>query len=263
MADLLPIPLYHRAGTAALATVTKSPWVVVVPTLALGMGTLADWLLVPLGNVGIIAAAPVKALLWSVALYVWRRVLLEGEVARAEVEAELVARARSRTALGMPLLFGTVAFLTLAYGGALASLFVMAVVLLPALEALLLGGARPLGAVFKEHGAAWAVSQFILVSVSMAAWLVVVMVAGAFHVLAGEVLSALVGGPMMTALWLVRGHAWFALNVEPVVAAPAPKPKVVAKPAAPKVAPGTRPPGPKSPGAKPPAPKKPGPPRRA
>jgi hypothetical protein len=220
MAFSLPLPLYRRAAEAALGTLRKNPWIVLVPTVALGLGTLADWLLAPLRNAGLIIAAPIKALLWSVALYVWKRVLLEGEVEQADVEAELVARARSLPSLGVPLLFGTVAFLTLTWGGALASLFVMAVVLLPGLEVVLLGSKRPLSAFFSEHGASWAASQFVLVSVSLAAWLVLVMVASLFHVFAGEVASALLGGPLVTALWLVRGHAWFALDVEPPAAAP-------------------------------------------
>ncbi|MCU0697251.1 MAG: hypothetical protein MUC96_12055 [Myxococcaceae bacterium] len=257
MADLLPLPLYRRAAEAALATLKRSPWIVVVPTMALGLGTLADWLLAPLRNTGLIIAAPVKALLWSVALYVWKRVLLEGEVDRADVEADLAARAKSLPSLGLPLLFGTVAFLTLTYGGALASLFVMALVLLPGLELALLGSKRPLARFFHEHGAAWAASQFVFVSVSLAGWLVLVMVASLVHVFAGEVASALVGGPLVTALWLVRGHAWFALDVEPAAAAPLPAGAAPAKP----VKPTTARAGPKSParpGApRPPAPRKP------
>ncbi|MDX2012873.1 MAG: hypothetical protein SFW67_21925 [Myxococcaceae bacterium] len=247
MADLLPLPLYRRAAEAALATLKQSPWIVVVPTLALGLGTLADWLLAPLRNTGLIIAAPVKALLWSVALYVWKRVLLEGAVDHADVEAELAARARSLPALGVPLLFGTVAFLTLAYGGALASLFVMAVVLLPGLELLLLGRKRPLARFFEAHGAAWAASQFVFVSVSMAVWLVLVMLASLAHVFAGEVASAVLGGPLLTALWLVRGHAWFALDVEP----PPPTPPAVK---APTTKPGAKAPPAKATAAKPKAP---------
>jgi hypothetical protein len=261
MALSLPLPLYRRAAEAALDTLKKNPWIVLVPTLALGLGTLADWLLAPLRNLGLIIAAPLKALLWSAALYVWKRVLLEGEVDQTDVEAQLVARARSLPALGLPLLFGTVAFLTLAYGGALASLFVMAVVLLPGLEVALLGNRRPLSAFFQAHGAAWAASQFVIVSVSLAGWLVCVMVASLFHVFAGEVASALLGGPLVTALWLVRGHAWFALDAEPP---PPPTPAVRpagqggAPRARPGAAPNKPPPAATRPGA---APAKPGAPR--
>ena len=60
----------------------------------------AQW---PDRDLGIILAAPVKALLWSVALHVWRRAMVEGAVDRAEVEAELVARARNLSMLAVPM----------------------------------------------------------------------------------------------------------------------------------------------------------------
>jgi len=231
VADLIPVSLYTRAAEQTIATLKRSPWIVGVPMVALGLGTLADWLLAPLLNVGLIIAAPLKAALWASALYVWRRTLLEGAVDSAEVEAELLARARSLTALAVPLLFGTLAFLTLAWGGALAGLFVLLVVLTPLLEASLLGAQSGVGAFFKQHGQAWAASQLVFSSVLVAVWLVVVMVAGVFHVFAGEAASAVIGGPLLTLLWLVRGHAWLALD------APAP---VEAPPPAPRKAPGVR-----------------------
>lgn len=248
MADLIPIPLYTRAAEQAIATLKRSPWIVVVPMIALGLGTLADWLLAPLLNLGLIIAAPIKGLLWSVALHVWRRTLVDGAVDRAELEAELVARARSLPALAVPLLFGTLAFLTLAWGGALAGLFVLAVVLTPMLEAALLGSQSGLATFFRLHGKAWAVSQLAFTSVLVALWLVAVMVAAVFHVLAGEIVSAVVGGPLLAVLWLIRGHAWFALDA-PVVVAPPAAPRKTA-PARAKVAakPPAKKPPPKEPG---------------
>ncbi|MDP1921774.1 MAG: hypothetical protein Q8L14_36370 [Myxococcales bacterium] len=234
MADLIPIPLYTRAAEQTIATLKRSPWIVGVPMIALGLGTLADWLLAPLLNLGLIIAAPIKGLLWSVALHVWRRTLVEGAVDRTELEAELVARAKSLPALFVPLLFGTLAFLTLAWGGALAGLFVLVVVLTPMFEAALLGSQSGLGTFFRLHGKAWAVSQLVATSVLVAVWLVAVMVAAVFHVLAGEVASAVVGGPLLAIVWLVRGHAWFAVDA-PVIVAPPPAPRKTA-PARAKVA---------------------------
>ncbi|MCA3013358.1 MAG: hypothetical protein INH41_13305 [Myxococcaceae bacterium] len=254
MADLLPLPLYRRAALAALATLRKSPWVVVVPTLALGLGTLADWLLAPLRGVGLVLAAPLKALLWSTALYVWKRVLLEGAVSSADVEADLSARAKRLATLGLPLLFGTIAFLTLAYGGALAGLFVLALVCLPGLELLLLGSAQPAGRRLAQHGASWAVSQLLFAAVSLAVWLVVVMGASLFHVFAGEVAAALAGGPLVSLLWLTRGHAWRLLDQAPSSPATSPKAPGGAKPR------GSASPAARAPAARPP-PKPPGPPR--
>lgn len=225
VADLIPVPTYTRAAEQTIATLKKSPWIVAVPMAALGLGTLADWLLAPLLNLGIILAAPIKALLWSTALYVWRRTLLEGSVDHAEVEAELVARARNLSMLAVPLLFGSVAFLTLAWGGALALLFVLAVVLTPMLEVTLLGSQSGFVGFLKRHAASWAVTQFLLASVLTAVWLVVVMIASGVHLLAGEVASAVVGGPLVAIVWLVRGHAFFALDAPEPVAPPAPAPK--------------------------------------
>lgn len=232
MADLIPLPTYTRAAEQTIASLKRSPWIVAVPIAALGLGTLADWLLAPLLNLGIILAAPVKALLWAVALHVWRRTMVEGGVDRAEVEAELVARAKNLSMLAVPLLFGSVAFLTLAYGGALASLFVLAVVLTPMLEVTLLGSQSGFVGFEKRHGQSWAVTHFVMTSVLIAAWLVVVMVAAVFHVFAGEVASAVLGGPLIAIVWLIRGHAYFALDapepVKPVAVAPK-KPTPAAK----------------------------------
>lgn len=221
MGELLPIPLYRSAAERARATLARSPWLVVVPTVALALGAFVDWLLEPLLNLGLILAAPIKALVWCAVLFVWRRVLLQGELSRDELETELMARATNLSALALPLLFGTVAFLTLTWGGALASLFVLALVLLPLLEVTVLGARRPLAVFLKEDGAAWAVSQFVAVSVSTAVWVAVVMVAAVVHHFAGAVLSAVLGGPLLTALWLVRGYAWLDLDV---VAPAPPKP---------------------------------------
>lgn len=235
MADLIPVSTYTRAAEQTIASLKRSPWVVAVPMAALGLGTLADWLLAPLLNLGIILAAPVKALLWAVALHVWRRTMVEGAVDRAEVEAELVARAKNFSMLAVPLLFGSVAFLTLAYGGALASLFVLAVVLTPMLEVTLLGSQSGFVGFEKRHGKSWAVTHFVMTSVLIAAWLVVVMVAAVFHVFAGEVASAVIGGPLIAMVWLIRGHAYLALDapepVKPVVAAPKKPTPAVKKPA--------------------------------
>ncbi len=235
MADLIPVSTYTRAAEQTIASLKRSPWIVAVPMAALGLGTLADWLLAPLLNLGIILAAPVKALLWSVALHVWRRAMVEGAVDRAEVEAELVARAKNLSMLAVPLLFGSVAFLTLAYGGALASLFVLAVVLTPMLEVTLLGSQSGFIGFEKRHGKSWAVTHLVMTSVLLAAWLVVVMVAAVFHVFAGEVASAVVGGPLIAIVWLIRGHAFFALDapepVKPVVVAPKKAAPAVKKPA--------------------------------
>ncbi|MER2559202.1 MAG: hypothetical protein ABTQ32_00690 [Myxococcaceae bacterium] len=235
MADLIPVSTYTRAAEQTIASLKRSPWVVAVPMAALGLGTLADWLLAPLLNLGIILAAPVKALLWAVALHVWRRTMVEGAVDRAEVEAELVARAKNFSMLAVPLLFGSVAFLTLAYGGALASLFVLAVVLTPMLEVTLLGSQSGFVGFEKRHGKSWAVTHFVMTSVLIAAWLVVVMVAAVFHVFAGEVASAVIGGPLIAMVWLIRGHAFLALDapepVKPVVVAPKKPTPTVKKPA--------------------------------
>ena len=249
VADLIPIPLYTRASEQAIATLKRSPWIVTVPMVALGLGTLADWLLAPLLNLGLIIAAPIKGLLWSVVLHVWRRTLVEGAVDRAELEAELVARAKSLPALFVPLLFGTLAFLTLAWGGALASLFVLLVVLTPMLEAALLGSQSGLRTFFRLHGKAWAVSQLAFTSVLVALWLVAVMAAAIFHVLAGEVASAVVGGPLLAIVWLVRGHAWFAVDA-PVIQPPAPPPS--RRPVTAKPKPATRPTATKPAAKKPP-----------
>ncbi len=242
--DLIPIPLYTRAAEQTIATLKRSPWLVVVPMIALGLGTIADWLLAPLLNLGLIIASPIKGLLWSVALHVWRSTLVEGTIARADLEAELAARARSLPALFIPLLFGTLAFLTLAWGGALSGLFGLVVVLTPMLEAALLGSQSGLGTFFRLHGKAWAVSQLAVTSVFGALWLVVVMVAALFHVLAGEVASAVIGGPLLAIVWLLRGHAWFAVDA-PVVAPPRPVRRPA--PAKPKTAPAARKPPPKGP----------------
>lgn len=235
MADLIPVSTYTRAAEQTIASLKRSPWVVAVPMAALGLGTLADWLLAPLLNLGIILAAPVKALLWAVALHVWRRTMVEGAVDRAEVEAELVARAKNFSMLAVPLLFGSVAFLTLAYGGALASLFVLAVVLTPMLEVTLLGSQSGFVGFEKRHGKSWALTHFVMTSVLIAAWLVVVMVAAVFHVFAGEVASAVIGGPLIAMVWLIRGHAYLALDapepVKPVVVAPKKPTPAVKKPA--------------------------------
>lgn len=235
MADLIPVSTYTRAAEQTIASLKRSPWVVAVPMAALGLGTLADWLLAPLLNLGIILAAPVKALLWAVALHVWRRTMVEGAVDRAEVEAELVARAKNFSMLAVPLLFGSVAFLTLAYGGALASLFVLAVVLTPMLEVTLLGSQSGFVGFEKRHGKSWALTHFVMTSVLIAAWLVVVMVAAVFHVFAGEVASAVIGGPLIAMVWLIRGHAYLALDapepVKPVVVAPKKPTPSVKKPA--------------------------------
>lgn len=254
MADLIPVSTYSRAAEQTIASLKRSPWVVAVPMAALGLGTLADWLLAPLLNLGIILAAPVKALLWSVALHVWRRTMVEGAVDRAEVEAELVARAKNFSMLAVPLLFGSVAFLTLAYGGALASLFVLAVVLTPMLEVTLLGSQSGFIGFEKRHGKSWAVTHFVMTSVLIAAWLVVVMVAAVFHVFAGEVASAVLGGPLIAIVWLIRGHAYLALDApEPVKPVAAPK-----KPAPAVKKPATKPSGtPAAKKAEPVAPKRP------
>lgn len=243
MNELIPVQRYTRAAERALATLRASPWIVAVPMAALGVGTLTDWLLAPLLNLGLILAAPVKAAVWSAALYVWQRALLEGKADRAEVEAELAARARNLSMLAVPLLFGTLAFLTLAWGGALAFAFVLAVVLTPLLEASLLGTKSGLSAFFTRHGRAWAVTHLVATAVLVAVWLVAVMVAAVFHVLAGEVVSALVGGPLLSMLWLVRGHAYLALDA-PAPVAPPPPPRKVAAPAPKRAAP-VKKPGPK------------------
>ncbi|MBL8922242.1 MAG: hypothetical protein JNJ54_25555 [Myxococcaceae bacterium] len=237
MAELLPIATYTRAAEQTIATLKKSPWIVLVPTAALGLGTLADWLLAPLLNIGIILAAPIKAILWSIALHVWRRTLTEGAVDRGEFEAELVARAKNLSMLAVPLLVGSVAFLTLAWGGALASLFVLAVVLTPLLEVSLLGSQSGFMGFLKRHAAPWALSQFLATSIMSAVWLVAVMIAAVVHVLAGEVTSALVGGPLITLVWLVRGHAYLALDAPE----PPPPPPEPVKPAAAKKAPAAKP----------------------
>lgn len=249
MADLIPIATYTRAAEQTIATLKKSPWIVLVPTAALGLGTLADWLLAPLLNLGIILAAPVKALLWSVALHVWRRTLTEGAIDRGELEAELVARAKNLSMLAVPLLVGSVAFLTLAWGGALASLFVLAVVLTPLLEVTLLGSQSGFVGFLKRHAAPWAVTQFLATSIMSAVWLVAVMIAAVVHVLAGEVTSALVGGPLITVVWLVRGHAYLALDAPE----PPPPPEPVKKPLT-KKAPAAKAPAPKPPQGQPPKP---------
>jgi hypothetical protein len=243
--DLIPIPLYTRAAEQTIATLKRSPWLVVVPMIALGLGALADWLLAPLSNLGLIIAAPIKGLLWSVALHVWRRTLVEGTIDRADLEADLAARARSLPALFIPLLFGTLAFLTLAWGGALAGLFVLVAVVTPMLEAGLLGSQSGLGTFFRLHGKAWAVSQLAITSVLVALWLVVVMVAAVFHLLAGEVASAVIGGPLLAIVWLVRGHAWFAVDA-PVMAPPPPRPARRPAPAKLKAAPAAKKPPPKA-----------------
>jgi hypothetical protein len=249
VADLIPIATYTRAAEQTIATLKKSPWIVLVPTAALGLGTLADWLLAPLLNLGIILAAPVKALLWSVALHVWRRTLTEGAIDRGELEAELVARAKNLSMLAVPLLVGSVAFLTLAWGGALASLFVLAVVLTPLLEVTLLGSQSGFVGFLKRHAAPWAVTQFLATSIMSAVWLVAVMIAAVVHVLAGEVTSALVGGPLITVVWLVRGHAYLALDAPE----PPPPPEPVKKPLT-KKAPAAKAPAPKPPQGQPPKP---------
>jgi len=81
----------------------------------------------------------------------------------------------------------------------------------------------------------------------------VVMVTATIHVLAGEVVSALVGGPMVTIVWLIRGHAFLILDAPPAPEIRAPP----AKPSVPKKA--TRP-GPAT-APKPAAPKRPAPKR--
>jgi hypothetical protein len=206
------MPLYTRAAEQTLDAVKRNPWIVAVPMVALGLGSLVDWLLAPLLNLGLIIAAPLKGLLWSVVLHVWRRTLLERDVDRSELEAELVARAKSLRALWVPLLFGTLAFLTLAWGGPLASVFVLVLVLTPMLEAVLLGSQSGLSAFFRLHGRAWAVSQLVFTSVLFALWLAAVMVAASLHLLVGEVISAVVGGPLLAVLWLIRGHAWVLVD---------------------------------------------------
>lgn len=74
------------------------------------------------------------------------------------------------------------------------------------------------------------------------------MIAAVVHVLAGEVTSALVGGPLITVVWLVRGHAYLALDApEP------PPPEPVKKPLT-KKAPAAKAPAPKPPQGQPPKP---------
>jgi len=220
VADPIPIALYRQALDDAGATLRKSPWVIAVPMAALGLSSFFDWLLAPLLNAGLIVAAPIKAALWSAVLYVWRRVLLEGSADRAQLEAELVARARNLSSLWAPLLFGSIVFLTLALGGALAALLVLALVATPVLEVLLLGSARGLTGFIKAHAVAWAAPQVVLTTVAIAAWLVPTLLASALNRWAGEVTAALVGGPLVMGLWLWRGQAFLLLDEPPRRAAP-------------------------------------------
>lgn len=232
MNEVPHLPLLRDAALAVSATVKRTPWLMAVPAAALGLGSLVDWLLAPLLNVGLLLAAPLKGLAWSAVVYAWRRSVLEGSVDGAQLEAELVARTRSLGALSVPLLYGSLAFLTLAWGGSLAVVFGLAVIMLPALELLLLGGHVSIATFFARHAVFWVVSQTLACAILFAAWLSVTMSASVVHVLVGEVVGALVGGVLLTACWLWRGHLFLALERLPDPEAepppppgPAPKPK--------------------------------------
>jgi hypothetical protein len=249
LAELIPISLYTRALEQTIATLKRSPWIAAVPAAAIGLGTLADWLLAPLLNLGLIIAAPIKGLLWAIALHVLRRAVVDETLSRLEIEAELVSRMRSFSALAAPLLLGSVAFLTLAYGGFLSLVFVLAIVSLPLLEWALFGSQRGLPTFLQEHGKAWAVTHVLGTAFVVAVWLVVVMVTATVHVLAGEVMSAVVGGPLVTLVWLIRGHAFLILDA-PAPVAPAPVKAAPKKATRPAPATGSKPVPPKRPAPK-------------
>jgi len=245
VSELIPLSLLTRAAEQTIATIKRNPWIVLVTIAAIGLGTLADWLLAPFKNLGLIIAAPIKALLWAVTFHVLRRAVIDETLSRLEIEAELVSRMRSLSALAVPLLFGSIAFLALAYGGFVSLVFVFAFVALPVLEWALFGSQKGFGTLLERHGKSWAVTHVIGTAVVTALWLVAVMVSASVHLLAGEIVSAALGGPLFTVVWLVRGHAYLILDTAPD--------------AAPKAAPGRKlppskkegPPAPKAPPAKP------------
>lgn len=227
MTDLIPLALLTRAAEQTIATLKRNWWIVLVTVAALGLGTLADWLLAPFRNAGLIISAPIKALLWAICFHVLRRAVIDETLSRLEIEAELVSRMRSLSALAVPLLFGSIAFLALAYGGFVSLVFVVAFVALPLLEWALFGSQLGFGTFVQRHGKAWAVTHVLGTALAVALWLVVVMVSASVHVLAGEIVSAAVGGPLVTVIWLVRGHAYLILDGEQ------PAPTAVSAPRAP------------------------------